>query len=29
MRMMMVTFGNASQMGGVHIANVNIVICEM
>ena len=25
----MVAFDNAYQMGGVHVANVNIVICEM
>ena len=26
---MMVTFDNAYQMQGVHVLNVNIVICEM
>ena len=29
LRMTMVTLDNVYQMGGEHVANVNIVICEM
>ena len=29
LRKMMVIFDNAYQMGGVHLANINIVICKM